>query len=264
MQQNSLAEIVKRENLNYYEFNHPSITEEEYGEDYFERGFEKGISCFSMYRWLPELTTPMAMAMVDHLGIRRQDKILDFGSSKGYLVRAFRLMLYRQAWGCDISEYAISQVDKEIKQYCRLSTKKDPIPFDDIEHFEYIVSKDTLEHIPEDRINELLNLMSDKGYVLFAIIPLGVGNTNNVPAYNIDKTHKIAKPAIWWAELFEKTGWFIDDFSYCIEGIKDSWNNWKYGNSFFTLTSKKLYQRHHDLRWKQHLRCILKIKEVIL
>src|SRR3990167_4633312 len=147
MQQNSLAEIVKRENLNYYEFNHPSITEEEYGEDYF--------------------------------------------------VRAFRLMLYRQAWGCDISEYAISQVDKEIKQYCRLSTKKDPIPFDDIEHFEYIVSKDTLEHIPEDRINELLNLMSDKGYVLFAIIPLGVGNTYNVPAYNIDKTHKIAKPAIW-------------------------------------------------------------------
>src|SRR3990167_8183034 len=95
MQQNSLAEIVKRENLNYYEFNHPSITEEEYGEDYFERGFEKGISCFSMYRWLPELTTPMAMAMVDHLGIRRQDKILDFGSSKEYLVISLTYCIFR-------------------------------------------------------------------------------------------------------------------------------------------------------------------------
>ena len=263
MQQNSLVEIVKRENLNYSKWATPSIPDEEYGEDYYERGLEKGISCFSSYRWLLELTTPMAMTIVDHLGIRRQDKILDFGCAKGYLVRAFRLMLHRQAWGCDTSKYALSQKDKVIDQYCRLSTEENPIPFDEIKHFEYIVSKDTFEHIPEDRISELLNLMSDKGYVLCAIIPLGVGSFFNVPAYNFDKTHKIAKPAIWWAELFEKTGWFLDDFSYYMEGMKDSWSSWRYGNGVFTLTSKKLYQRHHDLRWKQHLRCILKIKEVI-
>ena len=93
-----------------------------YDADYFERGIETGKSRYQSYRWMPEATTAMAMAIIDELGIKPFDRVLDFGCAKGYLVRALRI-LHRQAWGVDISEYAISKVDKEVNGYCATMDK---------------------------------------------------------------------------------------------------------------------------------------------
>ena len=71
-----------------------------YNESYFERGLESGLSLYQNYRWIPELTIPMAMTIIDFLGIKRHQTILDFGCAKGFLVKAFRL-LYRSAYGVD-------------------------------------------------------------------------------------------------------------------------------------------------------------------
>ena len=68
---------------------------EVYDADYFLRGKQTGRSLYENYRWLPDLTIPMVAAMIRHLGIKPDDKILDFGCARGYVVKAFREMGYR-------------------------------------------------------------------------------------------------------------------------------------------------------------------------
>ena len=41
-----------------------------YSEDYYERGIELGISGYSNYRWIPELTIPMCYEMINILNIK--------------------------------------------------------------------------------------------------------------------------------------------------------------------------------------------------
>lgn len=89
-----------------------------YGEDYFERGIQTGISLYENYRWMPELTIPFAMRIIDYLHIERGESILDVGCAKGYLVKAFK-WLGRDAYGIDISSYAINNADTEIKSYVK-------------------------------------------------------------------------------------------------------------------------------------------------
>jgi len=206
----------------------PSI----YNEDYFERGIEKGISCYTNYRWIPELTIRMAMALIDFLGISRHSTILEFGCAKGYLVKAFRI-LWREAYGCDISEYAISHADPDVVNFVRLCND-DIVPFSN--HFNLCIAKDVFEHISENELNLTLNNLRLKCDHLFAVIPLGDGSRFVVPAYNQDITHVTAKDMEWWVKKFNESGWKLDDFSYIVKGVKDNWSHYLKGNCFFKLS----------------------------
>lgn len=83
-----------------------------YDQSYYEHGIESGISLYSNYRWLPELTIPLAARIIEYLQIGVEDSILDFGCAKGYLIKAFRL-LHRNAYGFDISSYAIDNAQRK-------------------------------------------------------------------------------------------------------------------------------------------------------
>ena len=73
-----------------------------YDKDYFENGLGSTKSCYENYRWIPELTIPMANKLINYLEINNNYKLLDFGCSKGYLVKALRLLDY-DCYGVDIS-----------------------------------------------------------------------------------------------------------------------------------------------------------------
>ncbi len=77
------------------------INKKFYDYDYFEKGVTSKKSCYLNYRWMPDLTIPMASKIIKFLNIRDKESILDFGCSKGYMVRAFRL-LDINAYGVDI------------------------------------------------------------------------------------------------------------------------------------------------------------------
>ena len=128
-----------------------------YDYDYFERGIETGKSNYQNYRWIPELTIPMAMTIIDLLGIKPGDLILDYGCAKGYLVKALR-MLNREAWGCDISGYALMEADADVQPF--LSNLNRPDKFLYItKRFKYGICKDVLEHIPVDKLSDLLRVL---------------------------------------------------------------------------------------------------------
>ncbi len=205
---------------------------EEYGRDYFECGLAVNVSLYADYRWIPGLTIPLAMTYVDLLGLTRKDTILDFGAAKGFVVKALR-MLHREAYGCDVSEYAVNSADPEVSKYLR-HCNGEIVPFD--QKFSWIISKDVFEHIQERDLQTVLLALRYHGNRMFAIIPLGERDSFIVPAYHLDKTHKLAKDVQWWENSFNKAGWYVKQFDYRVPGIKDNWSSWSRGNGFFILS----------------------------
>ncbi len=202
----------------------------EFDEEYFERGQITGKSCYLNYRWMQELTIKMAHNIIKKLKITN-DKVLDYGCAKGYLVKALRI-LDINAYGCDISDYAIKMVDSEVRNYCKLV--KGAIPFG---QFDWIITKDVLEHLAEEDLDKFLLEATKKTKRMFNVVPLG-DNENKfiIPEYQLDKTHKLAKPKDWWVAKFQNFGWKVEEFTHCVRGIKDNWVvKYPEGNGFFTL-----------------------------
>lgn len=211
-----------------------------YSADYYERGIESGLSLYTNYRWMPETTLSMAMSYIDYLGLTRDHKVLDYGCAKGFIVKALRL-LYRQAWGCDVSEYAVNSSDNDTRQFLRVANADIIIPFD--RSFDFIISKDVFEHLEEMTLTKTLSVMLEKTKTLFAIVPLGKEGKYIIPAYEWDVTHIIRKDKDWWASIFENNGWKIKDFSYYVPGIKESWKNFEHGNGFYLLESSDIVEK---------------------
>ena len=204
----------------------------DYDEDYYERGIETGKSCYTSYRWIPELTIPMAMTMVDFLGIQRGQSVLEIGCAKGFLVKALRL-LYRDAWGYDISSYAITHCDPGVKEFCSQSSA-----MLNQRTWDFCIAKDVFEHIREKELPGLLQQIHAKK--LFAVIPLGENKRFYAEANNFDKTHVICQPTLWWKEMFMENRWTPERSMWRVEGIKDSYyKDNPFAHGFFLLTSNK-------------------------
>ena len=198
-----------------------------YDEDYYERGIESHKSCYSNYRWIPELTIPMAFTLIEHLNILPSDKILDFGCAKGYLVKAFRL-LHREAFGYDISTYAKDSAPLDVKPYI-LDTYTG--------NYDWVISKDVFEHVPYEEINDLLKELSKFTRKMFVIVPLGKDGRYVIPAYELDSTHMIREDLNWWKNCFIKNGFSVDAADYNVKYLKENWSHWEKGNGFFSLNS---------------------------
>lgn len=206
-----------------------------YDEDYFEKGVTTGKSCYMNYRWTPELTIKMAFHLIRYLKIEETDKILDYGCAKGFLVKALRI-LDIPAYGCDISSYAIANADGEVRHYCKLITKDTkPIPFDF--KFDWLLTKDVLEHLDEKAVDRFLKHSFKKANRAFHVIPLGCQNNKMIiPDYDKDPSHVLARSVTWWQNKFKSFGWKNTSFSYSVRGIKDNWTSvHTQGNGFFVL-----------------------------
>jgi SAM-dependent methyltransferase len=208
-----------------------------FDEDYFENGIVTGKSCYVNYHWMPELTIKMANKMIKHLGLKEGDRVLDFGCAKGFLVRALRILSIN-AFGCDISRYAIGKADPEVKHACKLMKNGTTIPFG--HKFDWIVSKDVLEHIKEKDIDVFLEKAREVADRMFHVIPLADKQGNLiVPEYELDKTHVLKKDFEWWMSKFQSLGWEPVLSTFEVDGIKDNWTSkYEKGNGFFVLEKR--------------------------
>jgi SAM-dependent methyltransferase len=202
-----------------------------FNEDYFERGIELGISGYTNYRWLPDLTIPMCYRMIQYLGIKEKDLILDFGCAKGYLVKAFRLLHFK-AWGYETSKYAIENAPNDVKSYIYWAGSAYILP----DHFDWIIAKDVFEHISYETIDSILKSLRQKCKKMFAIIPLANGEEYNVPIYENDKTHIIRESLEWWANEFMEAGFNVLEKTYRVKHIKENYAQYEKGNGFFILS----------------------------
>ena len=139
----------------------------EFDREYYQQGPMTGKSLYTNYRWLPELTLPLAHHIAIDCSLDKHQTVCDFGCAKGYLVYALRLLGY-DAYGVDISEYAISKAPKEVNGHVTCIE-----PLEEFGFYDWIICKDILEHIPYEDIDSQLMMLRNSCKKMMVMVPLG-------------------------------------------------------------------------------------------
>ena len=125
--------------------------------------------------------------------------VLDAGCAMGFLVEALRDRGV-EAFGLDISEYALQRVRDDLKPYCWLGSVLDPLP----RRYDLIVCIEVLEHLPQtDSERALENLCRYCDDMLFS----------STPEDYREATHFNVQPPEYWAEQFALQG-FVHDVEF--------------------------------------------------
>ncbi len=125
--------------------------------------------------------------------------VLDAGCAFGLLVEQLRL-LGVEAWGIDVSEYAIAQVPEAVRPYVRVASITEPLE----RQYDLIVCIEVLEHVSQpDAEVAIANLTAHTDNILFSSTPLDFG----------EATHINVHPIEHWVELFAARG-FVRDVDF--------------------------------------------------
>lgn len=118
--------------------------------------------CYGGYQYIPGRWAPVAQAMVDHYNIKNDDKILDIGCGKGFLLYEISLLVPGiEIFGIDASRYAIDNAKVEIKS--RLQTgNANNLPFSD-NYFDFVYSITTLHNLHNYDLDRALREMERVG-----------------------------------------------------------------------------------------------------
>ena len=168
--------------------------------------------------------------------------VLDAGCAYGFLVEALRNRGV-EAWGIDISEYAISNVHESIKDYCRVGSIVEP--FD--RRYDLIVNIEVLEHMQKDEaIKAIENFCLSSDRVLFSSTPFDYK----------EATHINVQVPEYWSREFSKYS-FYRDLSFDASFITP-WSSlfvkrkktipdliYEYENKFWTLNKENVDLRQH-------------------
>ena len=124
--------------------------------------------------------------------------VLDAGCAFGYLVSALRDRGV-EAYGIDISNYAISQVREDMKQYCAAASLTDELPSDFPKKFDLITNIEVLEHLYEEEgLKAIRNLCSRADCILFSSTPNDIS----------EATHVNVQQSEYWVRCFAENGFF--------------------------------------------------------
>lgn len=122
--------------------------------------------------------------------------VLDAGCAMGYLVETLRERGV-EAWGVDVSEYAISQVHPNVRAFCGIGSITEPFE----RTYDLIVCIEVLEHLNKTDGNRAIeNLCCHTSDILFS----------STPHDFIEATHFNVQPPEYWAEQFARHGFYHD------------------------------------------------------
>lgn len=122
--------------------------------------------------------------------------VLDAGCAMGFLVEKLH-ELGIEAFGIDISPYAISMVHDTVKPFCSLGSITEPFP----QKYDLIVCIEVLEHLPPQEAEKAVaNLCCFTEDILFSSSPYDFREV----------THFNVRPVDYWAELFARHGFYRD------------------------------------------------------
>jgi len=133
----------------------------------------------------------MARHIVDRFAPKR---VLDVGCAKGFLVEHLR-DLGVEAYGTDVSPYAISEAREDIRAFCRVASATDPVG----ERFDLVTCIEVAEHLaPEDAPRLVESLCAAADEILFS----------STPDDFKELTHRNVQPASYWRSLFAAAGFY--------------------------------------------------------
>ena len=122
--------------------------------------------------------------------------VLDAGCAMGFLVESLR-QRHVEAWGIDVSDYAISQVHASVEDYCAVGSILAPFS----RRYDLITCIEVLEHLDAvDGAKAIANLCAATDDVLFS----------STPEDFAEPTHRNTRPPDFWAMAFARHGFFRD------------------------------------------------------
>ena len=199
--------------------------DDRFDRDYYENGIKTGKSLYENYCWHPEISMPIAYKLKSMFPDQR---ILDFGCAKGFLVRALRSIGVK-AYGFEVSKYAVINCDEKAIFFIAFPGLK-RYPKVDI-----VYTKDVLEHFEYDEIDDVLRMLWGLCRQAFMIIPFGDNGKYRIPDYHKDTSHIIAENEDWWLKKFDRAGFAGCRFDYKWGNLKRNWKDYPKGNGFFRL-----------------------------
>jgi ubiquinone/menaquinone biosynthesis C-methylase UbiE len=168
--------------------------------DYFENGIITRKSNYQDYSW-SRLGTYFTATAKHITGMFKPKKLLDAGTAKGFLVYAL-CQAGVDAYGVDISKYAVENAIPEVKDRVRLGTiQKLDYPANS---FDVVTAFDVLEHIKEEEIPQVCAelLRVSRKWVVVRV------PTRKDPG-DLDTYHETVKPKQWWEKQFAAAGWKV-------------------------------------------------------
>jgi 2-polyprenyl-3-methyl-5-hydroxy-6-metoxy-1,4-benzoquinol methylase len=169
----------------------------EYGSSYFRH--DCGVPYERNQHWL-DCFDRIAESIVRDL---RPTSVLDAGCAMGFLVEALRKRGV-EAWGIDISEYAIEQADESVREHCRVASITEPLD----RRYDLTVCIEVLEHIPPAEADAAIaNLCAASDRLLISSTPEDRG----------EATHLNVRPVEAWSAAMAREGFLRDvdrDTSY--------------------------------------------------
>ena len=190
--------------------NHINISRE-YGQMYFDGPREYGYGGYKYDgRW-----KSVAKDIVKHFNLKKRDKVLDVGCAKGFLVKDL-LSLGVEAYGIDISKYAISNCEPEVADRLILGSAH-KLPFEK-NSFSAVLSINTIHNLDRDNcilaLKEMERVAPGKGFV-------------QVDSYYTEEQKKIFESWVLtakyhnypneWIKLFKKANYTGDWYWTIIE-----------------------------------------------
>jgi SAM-dependent methyltransferase len=131
-------------------------------------------------------------------GIRPRS-MLDAGCAMGFLVECLRDRGV-EAFGVDLSDYAIAQVRADLQPHCWVGSVFEPFP----RRYDLIVCIEVLEHLRQPESEQAIaNFCQHADDILFSSTPLDYKET----------THFNVQPPEYWAEQFAQHG-FVRDVDF--------------------------------------------------
>jgi len=125
--------------------------------------------------------------------------VLDAGCAWGFLVEALRKRGVA-AWGVDVSEYAISNVDESVKEYCWQGSLTEPLP----QRYDLVTCIEVLEHMaPRDSDVAIANLCAASDRILLSSTPFDYA----------EPTHLNVQPPENWSAAFARHN-FVRDLDF--------------------------------------------------
>ncbi len=169
-----------------------------YNKTFFNDFYEEngGGNYMDREHWLPYFRN-FAKQIVE---IFEPKTVLDAGCARGYLVECLR-DLGVEAYGFDLSEYAIANVREDIQDCCFVHSITESIPEQYPQRYDLVVTVEVLEHLfPEDGNRAIANLCSLTDKVIFSSTPDDIE----------DKTHVNVRLREYWAKVFWDNGFHRD------------------------------------------------------
>lgn len=195
----------------------PSIIEEskKYGFSYFDGDRKYGYGGYRYDgRWVA-----VAQAIIKHYNLQPGMRILDVGCAKGFLVKDFMLACPGiEAFGLDISSYALLHCEKEVVGRLHLGSAKS-LPFPD-NSFDFVISLNTLHNFNRKEVvkafSEIERVSKGKSFIQ-------VDSYETVEEKDIFEDWVLTAeyhdyPAGWF-EVFKEAG-YTGDYDWTIMKLK--------------------------------------------